>query len=329
MWIYLLIVVILILAELLYFKIADRFNIIDKPNQRSSHTRITIRGGGLVFFLGALLYFFFFGWAYPWFILGLCLIALISFADDIKPRSSILRLMVHFVAMALMFYQLGLFNLPWYVGIVALIVSTGILNAYNFMDGINGITGGYSLGVIAVLWYINYSRVAFVDDRLLLVLMLALLVFNFFNFRTKAKCFAGDVGALSIAFTIVFLLGRLMIQTGDLSYIVLLALYGVDTVLTIIHRLMLKENIFKPHRKHLYQIMANELKLPHVLVATLYSCLQIILSMGLLLFDNTPYLYMGIVFGLLTLFYILFMRRYYPLHAKTLRQSDVKEASRM
>lgn len=315
MWIYLLIVVILILAELLYFKIADRFNIIDKPNQRSSHTRITIRGGGLVFFLGALLYFFFFGWAYPWFILGLCLIALISFADDIKPRSSILRLMVHFVAMALMFYQLGLFNLPWYVGIVALIVSTGILNAYNFMDGINGITGGYSLGVIAVLWYINYSRVAFVDDRLLLVLMLALLVFNFFNFRTKAKCFAGDVGALSIAFTIVFLLGRLMIQTGDLSYIVLLALYGVDTVLTIIHRLMLKENIFKPHRKHLYQIMANELKLPHVLVATLYSCLQIILSMGLLLFDNTPYLYTGIVFGLLTLFYILFMRRYYPLHA--------------
>jgi UDP-N-acetylmuramyl pentapeptide phosphotransferase/UDP-N-acetylglucosamine-1-phosphate transferase len=171
--------------------------------------------------------------------------------------------------------------------------------------------------------------VAFVDDKLLLVLMLALLVFNFFNFRTKAKCFAGDVGALSIAFTIVFLLGRLMIQTGDLSYIVLLALYGVDTVLTIIHRLMLKENIFKPHRKHLYQIMANELKLPHVLVATLYSCLQIILSMGLLLFDNTPYLYMGIVFGLLTLFYILFMRRYYPLHAKTLRQSDVKEASKM
>ena len=140
MWIYLLITIVLVAAELLHFKIADRFNIIDKPNQRSSHTRITIRGGAW-FFLGALLYFLFFGRAYPWFILGLSLIALISFADDIKPRSSILRLLVHFAAMGLMFYQLGLLNLPWYVSILALIVSTGILNAYNFMDGINGITG--------------------------------------------------------------------------------------------------------------------------------------------------------------------------------------------
>jgi UDP-N-acetylmuramyl pentapeptide phosphotransferase/UDP-N-acetylglucosamine-1-phosphate transferase len=327
MWIYLLIVAILILAELLYFKIAGRFNIIDKPNQRSSHTRITIRGGGLVFFLGALLYFFFFGRAYPWFILGLSLIALISFADDIKPRSSILRLLVHFAAMGLMFYQLGLLNLPWYVSILALIVSTGILNAYNFMDGINGITGSYSLGVIAALWYINYSRVAFVDDKLLLVLMLALLVFNLFNFRAKAKCFAGDVGALSIAFTIVFLLGRLIMQTGNFTYILLLALYGVDSVLTIIHRLLLRENIFKPHRKHLYQIMANELNIPHVMVATLYTCLQIIISAGLLLFENTCYLYMGIVFGLLTLFYLLFMWRFYPLHAASLNPSETTSAN--
>ena len=54
---YLIILVLLFLAELFYFHIADKYNIIDKPNERSSHTRITLRGGGIIFYLGALAYF--------------------------------------------------------------------------------------------------------------------------------------------------------------------------------------------------------------------------------------------------------------------------------
>ena len=257
---YLIILVLLFLAELFYFRIADKCNIIDKPNERSSHTRITLRGGGIIFYFGALAYFLANHFEYPWFILALTLITFISFVDDVRSTSQGLRLVFHFTAMALMFYQWGLFSLPWWTIIVALIVCTGIINAYNFMDGINGITGGYSLVVLAALAYINKEIVpGFVNQDLIVTVLCAVLVFNFFNFRKQAKCFAGDVGSVSIAFIILFLIGKLIIETENFSWMILLVVYGVDSVLTIVHRVMLHENIGQPHRKHLYQIMANTL----------------------------------------------------------------------
>ncbi|HET7733432.1 MAG TPA: glycosyltransferase family 4 protein [Paludibacter sp.] len=312
--IYLLLLVSLFAIQLIYFRLADRFNIIDKPNERSSHSKITLRGGGIIFYIGVLIYFLFEGFQYPWFLAGLTLISVISFADDIKPRSSKLRLIVHFISMGLMFYQWNLFSMPWYFTIVALVFCTGILNAYNFMDGINGITGGYSLVVIASLWYINSYVVEFVDTDLIYVLIASLLVFNFFNFRKKAKCFAGDVGAISIAFSIVYLLGLLIIKTGDFSFMVLLAVYGVDSVLTIIHRLMLKENIFEPHRKHAFQLMANELKIPHVVVSSFYAILQAILVAGFIFARSYSYLYLCVVILVLSVSYILFKNKYFQLH---------------
>jgi len=310
---YILIVFILIAAELSYFKLADRFNIIDKPNHRSSHTKVTIRGGGVVFFVGVLLFFLMFEFHYPWFMLGLALIAGVSFADDIKPQSRLVRLGVQVAAMLLVFYELNLLEEPWYFTLVALVFFVGVINAYNFMDGINGITGGYSLVVVGSLWFINANQVPFVDERLLYVLLLAILVFNWFNFRTKARCFAGDVGAVSMAFILVFLLGLLILKTNNLSYILLLALYGVDTILTIIHRLMLKENIFLPHRKHLFQLMANELKIPHVVVSLVYMVLQALVSMGLIM-TTYKYEFAATMVVLFVGIYVLFMRKYYALH---------------
>jgi len=298
---YVFIFLLLFVAELAYFKVANHFNIIDKPNQRSSHTRITLRGGGVVFYIGALLYFVLQGFQYPWFFGGLTMLSLISFADDVRPQSSKLRLLVHFTAMGLMFYQWGLFELPWYFSVCALVVSTGILNAYNFMDGINGITGGYSLVVAGALLYINIYRVQFIDNELIYYVILSLLVFNYFNFRTKARCFAGDVGSISIAFILLFLLGKLIIATNDISYIVLLGVYGVDTVLTIIRRLLLKENIFEAHRKHVYQLLANEIKLPHVWVSTIYASLQALIIVGFLLLESYSYWYPCVVVAVLAI----------------------------
>jgi UDP-N-acetylmuramyl pentapeptide phosphotransferase/UDP-N-acetylglucosamine-1-phosphate transferase len=311
--IYICLLIALFAAELGYFRIADHFNIIDKPNERSSHSQITLRGGGVIFYIGILLFFFVQGFQYPWFLIGLTLISIISFADDIKPQSSKLRLLVHFTAMALMFYEWGLFNFPWFYTLLALIFCTGILNAYNFMDGINGITGSYSFVVIGALWYIN-NDVQFVDSNLIYILLLSLLVFNFYNFRTKAKCFAGDVGAITIAFIIVFLLGQLIVKTGDFSYILLLVIYGVDSILTIIHRIILKENIFEPHRKHVFQIMANELKMPHLFVSLVYAFLQIIIVIGLLYFNSHAYLYSVIVILVLSICYVIFKKKYFHLH---------------
>ena len=311
---YVIILVLLFLTELFYFRVADKFNIIDKPNERSSHSRITLRGGGIIFYFGALAYFLTNDWEYPWFILALSIITFISFVDDIRSTSQGLRLVFHFSAMALMFYQWGLFSLSWWWIIIALIVCTGIINAYNFMDGINGITGGYSLIILGALAYINEEMVSFAEPALIYTVLCSVVVFCFFNFRRKAKCFAGDVGSVGIAFILLFLIGKLILKTEDFSWIILLAVYGVDSVLTIIHRLMLHENIGLPHRKHMYQLMANELKIPHVVVSLVYMAVQAIVIIGYIYCQNWGYLYLLCAILLLSFIYVWFMRKYFRLH---------------
>ena len=311
---YIIILVLLFLAELFYFRIADKCNIIDKPNERSSHTRITLRGGGIIFYFGVLAYFLTSHFEYPWFMLALTLITFISLVDDIRSTSQVLRLVFHFSAMALMFYQWGLFSLPWWTLLVALIVCTGIINAYNFMDGINGITGGYSLVVLVALAYINEAVVSFVEQDFILTVLCSVVVFNFFNFRKRAKCFAGDVGSVCIAFVLLFFIGKLVIRTEDFSWIILLAVYGVDSVLTIIHRLMLHENIGLPHRKHLYQIMANELRIPHVVVSSVYMLVQALVIVGYFYFYSYGYWYLLATVLILGTLYVLFMKKYFRLH---------------
>lgn len=311
---YLIILVLLFVAELFYFRIADKCNIIDNPNERSSHTSITLRGGGVIFYFGALVYFLTSRFEYPWFMLALTLVTFISLVDDIHSTSRKLRLLFHFSAMGLMFWQWGLFSLPWWWIIIALIVCTGIINAYNFMDGINGITGGYSLVILAVLAYINKEVAPFVEEDFIYTVICSVLVFCFFNFRKKAKCFAGDVGSVSIAFILLFLIGKLIIQTGDFSWIILLSVYGVDSVLTIIHRLMLHENIGLPHRKHMYQLMANELKMPHVVVSGIYMAVQVIVIVGYIRCLNYGYIFLLFAVFVLSAIYIWFMKKYFRLH---------------
>lgn len=320
---YLIIFISLFILEILYFRIADKYNIIDKPNERSSHTSITLRGGGIIFYLGALVYFFTSHFSYPWFIVGLTLISIISFVDDIHPVSQKIRLAFHIIGMTLMTYQWELTGVQWewWYYIIALILCTGIINAYNFMDGINGITGGYSLVILIALAYINGFVVAFTDNTFIYVLILAVLVFNFFNFRKKAKCFAGDVGSVSIAFILVFFIGQLILTARDFSYIILLVVYGVDSVLTIVHRIMLKENIGLPHRKHLYQIMANELKIPHLWVSSIYMLVQAVIMVGYFLVEpyGYGYWYLGIVILILSVVYVVFMKKYFHLHLQKLK----------
>lgn len=316
---YLICAVLLVLLELLYFRIADRFDIIDKPNMRSSHTSVVLRGGGVIFLVGVWLYALFFGLHYPWFIFGLTLVGLVSFTDDIRSLPDSVRLVVQFAAMFMMFYQFGILNFhDWWINLVGLIVCVGIINAYNFMDGINGITGGYSLAVLVPLIYLN-REYGYIDMPYLYVTGLSLLVFCFFNFRKKARCFAGDVGSISIAFILLFALGKLILQTGDLSYLTLLAVYGADAILTICHRIQLHENLGEAHRKHAYQLMANELKISHVLVSAMYMVAQLGISFGLIFLPLNHYVYMGIVIVVLAMGYLVFMKRNYHLHEEYLK----------
>jgi UDP-GlcNAc:undecaprenyl-phosphate GlcNAc-1-phosphate transferase len=297
---------ILVACELTYFRIADRYNIIDKPNHRSSHTAITIRGGGVIFPLSAILWFLFFGFQYPLVICGLILITFISLIDDLKDISRSLRLLFHLVAVSLAFWQLNLFHFNWYVIALSYIMVVGVINAYNFMDGINGITGVYSLILFATLLWVNQFQVSFISNDLLISLIIGVLVFNFFNFRKKAKCFAGDVGSVSLAFIISFLLLKLILQTDQLFYILLLAVYGIDAVFTIMVRLRKGENIFKAHRLHLYQLLANEKKVDHRIVSSIYGVIQLAANVFIVygISINSPLLIMGIFIFLILLYLI-------------------------
>ena len=314
--IYLILFAVFFLLINVYFKIAARFNIIDKPNARSSHSAITIRGGGIIFINGALAYFILSEFQFPWFIAGLLLISCISLVDDIKTVSRNLRLIVQFAAVLLLFYQLNLFSFPWWIWIITLVITIGIINAYNFMDGINGITGGYSLGVLTSLWLANNYRFAFVDNQFIYFTGIALLVFNVYNFRTKARCFAGDVGSVSIAFILIFLLAKLILSSGNIMYLFFLTLYGIDSVLTIIHRLYLKENIFEPHRKHFYQVLANEAKILHINISAGYTILQTLINVLIVfMIDSfsmaTQWIAIFLLVIILSAVYIVFKRKYY------------------
>ena len=316
--VYLVILVLLILLEIVYFRIADRFNIIDKPNERSSHTRIVLRGGGIIFTLALWVWSLFFGFHYPWLLASVTLAAGVSFIDDVHSLPDSIRLVAQFLAMGMMIWELDMCHWQmWWTVPVALVVCVGATNIYNFMDGINGITGGYSLAVLIPLVLLNRER-GFLEESLLAVLGMSLAVFCFFNFRKNAKCFAGDVGSVGIAFMLLFCIGRLVMQTGDITWLTLLIVYGVDGCMTIIHRIMLHENLGQAHRKHAFQLMANELHLPHVVVSIVYATLQLAISLGMVygIPDTTGahWLYLAVVLTGLALAYVLFMRKYYHLH---------------
>ncbi len=311
--IYLLIVVLAFIFELAYFKIASKYNIVDRPSERGSSKAVTLRGGGIVFPFVVLVYFIYSGFAYPWFIVGLLMISCISFYDDVSSLSPRIRLLVHFISMLLMFQQLGLLALSfWWVIPIMLFVCAGAINVFNFMDGVNGITGGYAIVVLMALLYVNRHVVEFVDPNFILFSLISVLVFCFFNFRKRAKCFAGDVGAVSIAFIILFFTCKLVLLTNNFAWLAFLAVYGVDGTLTLIHRILRREKISEPHRKHAYQLMANELKIPHVWVSAIYMGIQALVCIAFLL---KPHLLMFAALVLvLSIAYVLFVRKYFHLH---------------
>lgn len=343
--------VILLVAELVYFKIADHFNIIDKPNERSSHSTIVLRGGGIIFSLSMIV------WAvlmvvqgnaiapYLPFLCGLVLICGVSFWDDVKSLPDSLRMGVQIVSTLLMFWSIGLYSVEslglnvesqWVsmalmgvIVVLALFFSVGATNFINFMDGINGITAAYSLAMLVPIALVNASWLkvngcSFIEPSYLVVAMIGVLVFSIFNFRPKgkAKCFAGDVGSIGIAFIILFALGRLMLATKDVTYIVFFLVYGIDGSLTIFHRIMLHENLGQAHRKHAYQLMANELKMSHVTVSLIYMVMQLVISLGFIyLCPNTVlahWIYLVVAGIVLAVAYVLFKMKYYHLHEEYL-----------
>lgn len=332
---YAIICVILLVLELVYFRIADKFNIIDKPNERSSHSTIVLRGGGVIFPIAILIWTVWIAWGDPmmlvtyWpFVVGMLLVSGVSLVDDIRSLPDSVRLVAQFVAMGLAFYQLGMFSPEWFayygwalgLGFIALalVVFVGATNIINFMDGINGITVAYALASLLPLWVVSRH------SSMIMVMILACLIFAYFNFRPrgKAKCFAGDVGSVGLGFVLLFAIGQQIVITQDLTWLIFLIIYGIDGVTTIAHRILLHENLGQAHRKHTFQLMANELKMSHITVSLIFAGLQLAINLGFMyLCPDTIaahwcyLLAVLVIFGLLNL---AFRTRYYHLHAEYL-----------
>ena len=317
---YVIITIAFFILMLVYFKIADNYNIIDKPNHRSTHTEITLRGGGIIFptaFLFFLGYEVFFkGYRFSldhslepnfWiFGAGLLIICTVSFIDDLMDLSSRIRLIVHFVSVTLLLYFINVFTiLPiWAIPLLYILI-IGILNAYNFMDGINGMSGIYSFVILGTFLYINEYVVAFVEPDFIIYPLLASIVFLFFNFRKKAKCFLGDIGSLGVAFWVMALIGLLMIKTGQYKWILFLMVYGVETILTILERIRLKENIFEAHRRHLYQLFANDMKVSHLYISMGYAGIQLLINLIVITSNWSDFVIFTVVLLPITVFYLM------------------------
>jgi UDP-GlcNAc:undecaprenyl-phosphate GlcNAc-1-phosphate transferase len=271
--------IVMIVLELIYFTLARKFAIVDRPNERTLHLNPTIRGGGVIFFFAPWIYYLLSFDISLRFLLGLTLVSVAGFIDDVVNLKSGIRLTIQVLALTMMFYDIGYFNTFNVLALVLLIIAaTAALNAYNFMDGINGITAGYSLVVIGTLLYFNQAFHQFIANDFLLLVLGSLMVFSFFNFRTHAKCFAGDVGSTTMAFILIYCIMTLVFATGNYIFIMLLAVYGVDSALTIAHRLMRRENIFKAHRFHLYQVIVHHFKVPHLVMSALYMIIQLAIN---------------------------------------------------
>ena len=309
----------LFLLELLYLKIARIKNIKDTPNHRSAHKNPTLRGGGIIVAVSVIIYAVFFhsiSFQFYFFLSATLLVAIISFIDDLIKLSSKLRLITHSIAFLLIFYSLNLFSDSSLAGILFIIFiylfSIGFLNIYNFMDGINGITFLNALLSYSTLLYLNKYYIVFTENNLLITLIISILVFGFFNFRKKAICFAGDIGSITIGFSLIYFVLKLYLASNNLSVLLIFTVYLTDGVWTILERLYRRENIFEAHSRHLYQLLANNLKIDHLKVSTYYFFIQISINILLVLsLTNSinPLVVLSILALLLSIIYIKIKKR--------------------
>jgi len=296
---------------LLYIMIAKKLQLTDVPSARSSHRDITITGAGFIFPIAFFLPLALTGEFihYRSTIAGLLLISLVSFADDLKSVHPVIRVTVQVIAVSLLLWQTGgLFKMKTWQIVPGFILVVGIINSYNFMDGINGMNALYSLSMMGILAIIRLSGILFLPvPEVFYSLIAALLAFSLFNVRKKALCFSGDVGSISIAYIVSLMIIQVMIATDSAIWILLFGVYGLDSVGTIVLRLIRGEKVWMPHRTHFYQYLVNERKWPHVRVSALYAVMQFVLSIILYTIGFLPAL---ILYGVYILVYIFIRLRW-------------------
>ena len=298
---------ILLSTLVVYLKLAPKLGLFDTPNERSSHSQVTIRGAGIIYPIALLLYGLMNDFYPISIIVGGILLGILSFIDDWKNLSARFRLGLHALIIGWCLYELNWESNYFWLIPFAVFLYLWLMNAYNFMDGINGITALNTFSVLLALFFLNLMH-PFTNSFLLLILLIATVLFSFFNLRTKAICFLGDVGSIPLGFVLIGLTLWAVSAIGDLNPLVFFVVYMIDSGWTIIQRMIAKENILKPHRKHLYQVLANEKQWAHLNVSFLFFLVQ--MGINVLYFSShwPKHLFLLITFLVLSLLYLVIKR---------------------
>ncbi len=278
-----------IIFTMMYLRTAHYFKIYDHPVGRSSHLNRTITGFGIFVLFGLLIYSIAFPFTLKsFFIIGLLMIGTISFIDDLVFVKHFIRLIFQIFALTLMAIELPFSYMAiekWPLIIAIVILGIGVLNAFNFMDGINGMLGLNSLVILlSFLWLNSHSvdqngqEITFIRNEFLYTYIIGVSIFLGLNLRRKAIVFAGDTGSIALAFIIFYLMLNLIFKTGNYAYLLLFSVFGIDAGLTVIFKLLLRENIFVPHRDFLFKKLVHVGKYKHVNISIVYAGLQSLVS---------------------------------------------------
>lgn len=314
--IFLILAMLLLLGiELAYMHIARRNGWTTQRNVRRDGHPVAVIGGGLIFYLGMVLWSLGMGIIYDveapgaYFLIGLTMLAATSFVDDILRLPVWLRLVVQFLAASFLCFGFDPLYVHPLVALLFIVAVVGFVNGYNFMDGINGITAAYSVVVLGVLLFIDLFTVRFASGSFIAVALGSALIFGLFNFRRHALVFAGDVGSICMGFIICNLLTEYCISQGDIFGLVMVSVYAVDIFATIIRRIIEGENILRAHRKHIYERLFFIWRVPQLVISTIYALLQLGISVGYLYLssDVSRLIYFLGVYGLLIAVYLLVM----------------------
>lgn len=271
--------VVIIACLLLYIKVARQFGWKVLSGTRDHQNLPVVSGAGFIFPLSVFLMFLISEeLAFePWMI-GLLCLTFLSWLDDFRNLSALWRLIIHIICIGTWMIGYNIPDITWlWIGII-LIGGAGWMNAFNFMDGINGMMVMMSLVSLGTFYFTleSASMHVFIVSQIVAVLILA-----YFNVRQKAIAFAGDVGSISMGFFLGYLMWQLIYTTGKWEYILFFLVFAIDAGITIFLRLLKKENILQAHEQHLYQIIIKCYPEKSLMISMMYALYQLLINIML------------------------------------------------
>lgn len=313
MIIYILAAIISVILTYLVRQLALKKNIIDNPNERSSHTIPTPRGGGLaiviVWFL-SLGYLFWKGQIEQnlfFALLSGLILAIVSLLDDIMDLKPAIRMLAQAAsAFGALWFLGGIQLLPdfhnsyifWLINAAAFIGIIWFINLYNFLDGIDGYASQEAILVAAGIFLLTGNSLL----GLLIAAVAGFLVWN----RPKAKIFMGDVGSTQLGFVLV-VLGIYFHNTAQVNislWLILTSLFWFDATLTLYRRWRNSEQLSKAHKKHAYQRL-TQVGWSHLKVDLWAMGLNLLFIAGVYLTQHHLSYQLALLMGVMLLLFII------------------------